>query len=92
MEYFSFEWYKNFIRLPACEQVIQNDVIPVLEKNQSYPYLGHDFYIDNKYTTQTADLITEFKENLRLLHKSLLPISAKLEAINIGFLHGYWYF
>ena len=38
--------------------------------------------------TQTADLITEFKENLRLLlHKSLLPISAKIEAINSVYLH-----
>ena len=73
--------------MPACEQIIQNDIIPVLENNKSYPYLGHDFYIDSKYNTQTADLIQKFKDDMKLLHKSLLPISSKLEAINSVYLH-----
>ena len=73
--------------MPACEQIIQNDVIPVLDKSQSYPYLGHDFHIDHTYNTQTTDLIKSFKDNLKLLHKSLLPLSAKLEAINNVYLH-----
>ena len=33
------------------------------------------------------DLIKSFKDNLKLLHKSLLPLSAKLEAINNVYLH-----
>ena len=77
----------NWKEMPACEQIIQNDVIPVLDKNQSYPYLGHDFLIDNRYNTQTADLVKQFKDDLKMLHASLLPISAKLEAINNVYLH-----
>ena len=77
----------NWKEMPACEQIIQNDVIPVLDKNQSYPYLGHNFFIDNKYSTQTADLVKRFKDDLKMLHASLLPISAKLEAINNVYLH-----
>ena len=58
----------------------------MLKKEESYPYLGHDFFLDNKCNKQTTELISEFKNDLRTLDSTLLPTSAKLEAVNTVFL------
>ena len=76
----------NWKEVQQCEIMLQNDIMPVLQKEESYPYLGHDFFLDNKCNKQTAELISEFKDDLKTLDITLLPTSAKLEAVNTVYL------
>ena len=76
----------NWKEMQQCEIRLQNDIMPVLQKEESYPYLGHDFFLDNKCNKQTAELISEFKDDLKTLDITLLPTSAKLEAVNTVYL------
>ena len=60
--------------------MIQNERIPVFEREKSYKYLGYEIRIDNK--TDTNNLVTNFIDTLDKIDRSLLPTSAKLEAIS----------
>ena len=61
---------------------IQNDKLPVYDRDQSYRYLGVDIRIDNK-TEQTSQLISECMDILEKIDVARIPSSAKLEAINL---------
>ena len=60
---------------------IQNAELPVYKRDDCYPYLGYEIRINAK-TEQTTKLIVEFIKTLDNIDTSLLPTSAKLEAIN----------
>ena len=72
-------WKKN--SKTDIDLIIQNSSIPVYSRDQCYKYLGYQIRIDN-LSTQVNDLISEFVETLVKIDKSLLPVSAKIEAIN----------
>ena len=74
-------WTKNS-KTGEINVIIQNAQVPVYPRDKHYPYLGYDISIYNT-CTQTCDLITEFIAMLNKIDKSLLPTSAKLEAINV---------
>ena len=62
----------------------QGDEIPKLGKSGTYQYLGHDISLDGKsYQSQVADIFTSLSQILDKIDSSVLPIVAKLEAINI---------
>ena len=73
-------WVKNSSTVNT-RVVIQNGVIPLRAKGQTYPYLGYAVSID-MCTTQVHDLICKFVNTLSKVNNSQLPSSAKLEAIN----------
>ena len=63
---------------------IQGDEIPKLGKSGKYQYLGHDISLDGKSNqSQVTDIFTSLSQILVKINSSLLPIVAKLEAINI---------
>ena len=72
----------NWKTLAKCDISIQGDNIPVLDKSQSYRYLGHDIYLDNTNNKQTNELVAGYITHIELINSSRLPTSAKLEAIN----------
>ena len=74
-------WAKNS-RTGDIQVSIQNAQVPVYPRDKHYPYLGYEMRIDNM-CTQTTDLITGFNDMLNKIDVSLLPTSAKLEAINV---------
>ena len=61
---------------------IQDSDIPVYEREKGYPYLGYQIRIDNKSDTAET-LIAAFKDTMKQIDRSLLPITAKLQAVNI---------
>ena len=63
---------------------IQGDDIPKLGKSGTYQYLGHDISLDGKSNqSQVTDIFTSLSKILDKIDSSVLPIVAKLEAINI---------
>ena len=63
---------------------IQGDEIPKLGKSGTYQYLGHDICLDGKPNqSQVTDIFTSLSQILDKIDSSVLPILAKLEAINI---------
>ena len=74
-------WAKNS-KTGEISVNIQNAQVPVYPRDKHYPYLGYKIRMDN-ICTQTCDLITEFSTMLHKIDISLLPTSAKLEAINV---------
>ena len=63
---------------------IQGDQIPKYPRNKTYTYLGHDINLDaNGGESQMKGLITEFEEKINKIDNSPLPVSAKLNAVNI---------
>jgi hypothetical protein len=73
-------WTKNSTTSDV-KVTIQNGELPVYDREDSYPYLGYDIRIDAK-SEQTKKLIDDFIKTLDSIDTSLLPTSAKLEAIN----------
>ena len=73
-------WSKNS-KTGDVKVTIQNADLPVYDRDDSYPYLGYDIKIDAK-SEQTTQLIADFVKTLDSIDSSLLPTSAKLEAIN----------
>ena len=73
-------WVKNSSTVNT-RVVIQNDIIPLCAKGQTYPYLGYAVSIDI-CTTQAHDLICKFVNTLSKVNNSQLPSSAKIGAIN----------
>ena len=62
---------------------IQGSYIPVLPRNKPKEYLGHLLSIDGSGENEQLQNIDEFfKDNLKYISDSLLPVGAKIEAIN----------
>ena len=73
-------WYKNS-KTDQIQIRIQNENLPVFDRESEYPYLGHQIRIDNKDNTPET-LIDTFKDTLQKIDRSFLPTSAKIQAIN----------
>ena len=73
-------WYKNS-KTDQIQIRIQNENLPVYDRESDYPYLGHQIRIDNKDDTPQT-LIDTFKDTMQKIDKSFLPTSAKIQAIN----------
>ena len=74
-------WVKNS-QTGNVKISVQDEIIPVLQKENSYKYLGHEIRIDNK-TNQASNLIIELLDILERIDTSLLPTTAKLDAVNV---------
>ena len=74
-------WSKNS-KTNEIQINIQNANLPIYEREKTYPYLGHEIRIDNKNENSVL-LIETFIDTLKKIDRSLLPSSAKLQAINI---------
>ena len=74
-------WNKNNTT-GQTEVMLQNEKIPMYARNQTYTYLGYEIGIDNN-NEQVNKLKDDFLETLDKIDQSLLPSSAKLEAINV---------
>ena len=73
--------WKKDAKTGDVKVMIQGAQLPVYDREDNYPYLGYDIRIDAK-SEQTASLISDFLKTLDNIDTSLLPTSAKLEAIN----------
>ena len=63
---------------------IQGDQIPKYPRSKTYTYLGHAINMDGDGDLgQIKDLVGEFENKLNKIDQSPLPVSAKLNAINI---------
>ena len=63
---------------------VQNETIPVFERDQTYRYLGFDNNISNTAEKeQIKDIMSKFKDTLAKINACLLPNSAKVQAINV---------
>ena len=64
--------------LPVVE--IQNKDIPIIDKVDTYRYLGHDINIVNK-TDQSEQLVQDFRINMSKITKTRLSMTYKLQLI-----------
>lgn len=63
---------------------IQGKEIPKIGKSGKYQYLGHDFSLDGKANhSQVTDIINSLVQTLCKISNSVLPVVAKVEAINM---------
>ena len=62
--------------------MIQGKPLPKFNREQPYTYLGYEIRIDDN-SNQIDDLLSDFEKCLDQIDVSLLPSTAKLEAINI---------
>jgi len=74
-------WTKNS-KTGQTRVIVQNEAFPMYTRDQTYKYLGYNISIDNN-NAQSSDLVKDFLNTLKQIDKSLLPTSAKIEAINI---------
>ena len=63
---------------------VQDAAVPMLGRDTSYTYLGHDINISGTSESSQVDaILTEFKEMMEKIDVAPLPVAAKLEAINV---------
>ena len=71
-------------RTGETQLCIQNYPLPMYERDQAYTYLGYSVNISNTAnTTQTADVVRQFRATLDKIDVAPLPVTAKLQAINV---------
>ena len=74
-------WYKN-ARTHLAQVVLQNEALPMYKRGDSYKYLGYEITIDNT-SDQVDSLLSQYTDTLQKIDNSVLPTSAKIEAINV---------
>ena len=75
--------WKELNNREVVKTSIQGSYIPVLARNKPKEYLGHLLSIDGSGENEQLQNIDEFfKDNLKYISDSPLPVGAKIEAIN----------
>jgi len=68
----------------STELVVQNSPIPLLTKEQSYTYLGHQINISATSEEEQVDkIVGDFKETMDKIDVAPLAVAAKLQAVNV---------
>lgn len=75
-------WYKKETG-EKTELKINGEVIKQLSREKAYPYLGHFLNLNGTWEEQIRLLDEIFSTRLEAINKAPLPISAKIEAINV---------
>ena len=74
-------WYKGNADVPP-EFTLQNKIIPLGQRNETYMYLGKSLSIEGEDTKQVNDFCEQYKTLLDKICTCTLPISLKCSALN----------